>query len=93
MSQYERRELSGILFKNTDKEPDNPAHEKWADYKGDAKIDGVDYWMNAWIKTAKNGSKFMGLNFKPKEAKPQAQAQPKLKVVGANTDPSDEVPF
>jgi hypothetical protein len=54
---------SGSLFKNDRKE--KPNH---ADYTGNATIDGVDYWMNAWIKEGKNGRKFMSFSFRPKNA-------------------------
>ena len=53
---------SGILFKNKDKK-----EERHADYSGTAEVDGVDYYINAWIKEGKAG-KFFSLSFKPKRA-------------------------
>ena len=50
----------GVLFKNEDK-----AQETHSDYQGTINVDGVEYWLNAWIKTGKKG-KFMSLSVKPK---------------------------
>lgn len=72
---YEQRDNSGILFKNNRKE--DPKH---ADYRGNATIDGVEYWMNAWLKDGKNG-KFMSFSFKPKQPRHVAD------------DMNDEIPF
>ena len=60
---------SGILFRKDDKNG-----ERDRDYKGEATIAGVKYWVSAWIKEAKNGSKFLTFSFKPKDA---AAAKPK----------------
>ena len=58
---FEQRDNSGTLFKNARKE--NPSH---ADYNGSIMVDGVMYWINAWIKDGAKG-KFMSLSVKPKE--------------------------
>ena len=29
-------------------------------------IDGVEYWVSAWVKESKAGNKFFSLSFKPK---------------------------
>ena len=55
---------SGSLSRNERKE--QPNH---ADYRGKATIDGVEYWISAWIKTGENG-KWLSLSFKPKEEAP-----------------------
>lgn len=61
--QYEKRDNSGVLFKNDRKEnPNQP------DYKGDAMINGVEFWVSAWVKKPKNGgNSFMSFAYKPKE--------------------------
>lgn len=53
--------MSGVLFKNDKKET-----EKHPDYKGNCEVDGVEYWLSAWIKTGKKG-KFMSLAFTPRD--------------------------
>ena len=53
----------GALFKNDRKEKDTHP-----DYKGSINIDGKDYWLSAWVNTAKNsGAKYFGLSVQPKE--------------------------
>lgn len=52
----------GALFKNEQKESD-----KHPDYKGKVNVDGVDFWLSAWIKTAESGRKYMSLSVQPKE--------------------------
>jgi hypothetical protein len=72
---------SGILFRNDDK-----SGERDRDYKGEATISGVEYWMSGWIKEGKKG-KFMTFSFKPKDA-------PKTASTKARTEEmADEVPF
>jgi len=66
MSKYEQRDNSGSLFKNERKEK-----ETHADYRGDCMIDGTAYYMDAWIKTAESGRKWMSFSFKPKGATPK----------------------
>ena len=66
----EKRDNSGVLFKNDKKET-----EKHPDYKGNIMVDGQEYWLSAWIKEGKTG-KFMGLALSPKEAQPPAGKVP-----------------
>jgi len=55
---------SGALFKaDPAKKAENP---KRPDYEGNAEVDGMGYWISAWIKEGKSG-KFMSLAFKLKE--------------------------
>jgi len=61
---YEQKDLTGSLFKNDRKESDTHP-----DYKGSALLNGVEHWIDAWINTAKDGSKYMSLKFKQKEAR------------------------
>ena len=82
MSKYPN---SGTLGRNTRKEKDSHP-----DFSGQCEIDGVGYWISAWIKEGQ-GSKFFSLSFKPKEEK---AAKPKGESwrAGAPDDMSD-VPF
>lgn len=80
---FEQRDMSGSLFKN-----DKRQNDKQPEYKGDCLIDGVAYWISAWVKDGKNG-KFFSFAFKPKEQgggnkKPSPNYQP---------DTQDDVPF
>tara|TARA_R110002126_G_scaffold195056_1_gene343033 strand:- start:37 stop:273 length:237 start_codon:yes stop_codon:yes gene_type:complete len=78
MTEYDNTN-TGLLFKNGQKE-----NEKFADYQGSINIDGVDFWLNAWIKTSsKTGKKFMSLQAKHKE---------QMKLMPARQD-DDECPF
>ncbi len=79
----EARDMSGILFKNDRKEKDSHP-----DYTGRATIDGVEYFMSAWIKDGAKG-KFMSFSFKPKEA---TNAKPKQDAF-AHSEHDDIIPF
>jgi uncharacterized protein (DUF736 family) len=72
----------GALFRNDDK-----TEEKHPDYRGTINVGGTEYWVSAWIKTSKRGTKYMSLSVKPKNGD---AAQPK-KSIGADLD--DEVMF
>lgn len=68
MPEYDNN-MRGVLFKNDRKETDNHP-----DYKGNAEINGVQYWVSGWIKTPNaGGQKFMSLSFKAKDEQPPAQ--------------------
>ena len=55
----------GVLFRNEDKKENRDP-----DYRGNINIDGKEFWLDAWINTAKkDGRKFMSLRVKPKMAR------------------------
>ena len=78
---YEKRDNSGILFRNDKKTRDTDR-----DYGGSATIAGVEYWISGWIKEGQKG-KFMTFSFKPKD-EPSAAAK-----AGARVDFDDAIPF
>ena len=51
----------GALFRVEDKKD-----EKHADYSGNINVDGTEYWLSGWIKTSKEGKKYLSLSVKPK---------------------------
>jgi hypothetical protein len=60
--QYEMKDMSGALFKNEDKDPENEAHDNWADYRGRIMVGGVEYWLSAWLRVGQqSGKTYMSL--------------------------------
>jgi uncharacterized protein (DUF736 family) len=83
---YENKPGNGALFKNDRKEK-----ETHPDYRGDLNVDGRAYWLNAWVKSTKDGKKYFSVAVKPKEAreeKPQTLAQQR-----PNDFDDDKLPF
>ena len=75
---------TGALFK-ADKQS-----ERHPDYNGSCEINNVEMWMSAWIKTSKNGKKFMSFSFNPKEV----QSAPKpVQAANEEFDEGDDIPF
>lgn len=60
----------GALFKNNRKDTD-----KHPDYNGSINVAGHDYWLSAWLKTDRNGRKFMSLSVKQKDGKPAPKTE------------------
>jgi hypothetical protein len=80
---------TGALFRNNDKTEE---HENWPDYRGNINVDGTEYWLSAWLKTSKNGMKYMSLSIKPKDADTAQSKKP----AGGGARPhdfDDQVPF
>ena len=88
MSKQFDNNMRGVLFKNDRKEK-----ETQPDYTGSATIEGVDYFMDAWLKSAETGRKFFSFSFKAKN-KQQAPAKAAPKGVRPPADWDDEqAPF
>ena len=66
----EQRELSGVLSRNKKRE-----HDRQPEFKGSATIDGVAYWLSAWVK-AGDDAKFFSLSFTRKEQQPKSETRP-----------------
>ncbi len=72
MTEYDNTNR-GVLFKNKDKDS---SHPNWADRQGSINVDGVDYWLSGWLKTAeKTGEQYMSLSVTKKEAFIQKNTQ------------------
>ena len=93
MSQQYDNTNKGILSKNDRKEKDTHA-----DHRGTINVEGVEYWLDAWIKTRKDGSgKFFSLSVKRKEgqsaAPPPRVAKPAAPTGSGFDDMDDDIPF
>lgn len=89
MSDYDNTNR-GALFKNNRKEKDSHP-----DYNGSLNVGGHDYWISAWLKTDKNGGKFMSLSVKQKDGTEARAEAPKTgaKQQSFARDLDSEVPF
>ena len=85
MSNYDNTN-TGALFRN-----DKEGNEKRPDYRGQLDVEGVEYWVSAWIKTSKKGDKYMSLSIQPKEDREDAKPAPKKQADEAPFD--DDIPF
>lgn len=80
---------SGALFKN-DTEGKS---ENFPPYGGSINVEGVEYWVSAWVKDGKKG-KFFSLALKPKEAQPQrGGGGGKARPQDNGDDLDDGIPF
>lgn len=59
----------GVLFKN-----DRKTKDSHPDYKGNANLDGRDYWVSAWIKKGAKGT-FMSMSYEAKDAAPEGHPE------------------
>lgn len=84
---------SGMLLRNENRE-----NERQPEFKGSLDVEGVQYWISAWVNTGKEGSKIEGKKYfsikltakdAPKESKPVASKS----RVGFERDLDDEIPF
>lgn len=88
----EKRDNSGTLGANRRKEKDShPTHT------GQCMIDGIEYWISAWVKEGKDG-RFFSLAFKPKQerAAPPQRISDRGRAPASRSTPidlSDEIPF
>ena len=83
---YETKDNSGRLFKNEEKK-----NERGPDYSGTCLINGEEMFMDAWVKTAESGRKWMSFSFKPKQQKQQSAPQkPAAKPKSGGFDSMDD---
>ena len=74
----------GTLFKNDKKTKDTDA-----EYKGQVNVNGVEYWLSAWVRESKkDGKKFFSLSVKPKD---RDHNEPTRRDIPEDID--DGVPF
>lgn len=85
---YELRDMSGSLFRN-----DRKNNDKSPDYQGTVMINGVEMYINAWLKEGNNG-RFFSLAFKPKEQAQTQSRQPERQTKASFNNGFDEdIPF
>ena len=80
--------MSGVLFRNDDKREG----KRDPDYRGNAEVNREHFWVSAWIKSSKDGRKYMSLSFQPKQAK-DVKGAVAHKEAPPVDEPSDEIPF
>ena len=79
----------GTIAKNNRKEQDTHP-----DITGSLNVDGVNYWINGWLKTNRNdGSTFYSLSVKPKEQRAAEIRQEAEGSYGPASDLDDQIPF
>lgn len=89
----------GVLFKNDRKE----AGDRKPEYTGSLNVDGVEFFLDAWLKDGKSG-KFMSVSVKRKDKQPQGAApaprspaaaprQAPAAGGGGFDDMDDDIPF
>lgn len=86
----QRRDNSGSLGKNIRREKDtHPTHT------GQCTVGGKDYWISAWVKDGRDGSRFFSLAFKPMEQRGgQSPSRPSNPPPApADDELSDDIPF
>jgi hypothetical protein len=83
---YQQKDGTGALFVNDRKET-----SQHPDRTGTITIGGQDYWLSGWLKSTKDGKKYLSLSARPKVQK-NAPA-PEAAAGGGEEDPSDDLPF
>ena len=89
---YKHKPNSGSIFRNDKRDKETSPH-----MRGDALIDGVEYWVAAWTNTKADGERYQGLKFSRKDE--QRQARPvQQPIAQPNQSPldgpfNDEIPF
>jgi len=81
----------GAIFNNDRKEKDSQP-----DRTGSINVEGVDYFIDGWIKTSQAGAKFLSLSVKRKDKQSAPVPAQKPKGPGsaaALLEEDDEIPF
>ena len=77
----------GTLFANKRRETDShPTHT------GSLNVDGVEYWLNAWVNEARSsGEKYFAIRINKKQ--PRGDDKPSAKRKPVDTSGDDTIPF
>ena len=76
----------GVLFNNKEKK----SKDNDPDYSGSINFNGVDCWLNGWIKESREGKKFFSLSVRPKDQQARPVSQPTRKAAPM---PDEDIPF
>ena len=86
MAEFVRKDGTGQLNKNQFKKSDNHP-----DYRGDAKIDGKDKELSAWVKTNVKGEKYLSISIQEPYVKEEVETE--TIPVKADQENDDDLPF
>jgi hypothetical protein len=85
--QWEKKPLTGAMFKNEDMTTENDPY-----WKGSILMpDGKEYWINGWLNTSKAGKEYLKIGLKEIDVKPKVAAI--KKEIAAEESFDDEIPF
>jgi hypothetical protein len=84
MTEYDNTN-TGAIFKNDRREEGT----KQPEYNGSLNVEGVEYWLSAWVKESKTGKKFFSVAIKRKEPK----QRPTGGMSSLADDMDDSIPF
>ena len=84
---------TGALFKNK-----RATTEKHPTHTGSATIDGVEYWVSAWVKTKRDSDeKFFSMAYTKKERQSNAENKSQRETAAPKDDKKDwvddDIPF
>jgi len=85
MSDYDNTNR-GVLFKNDRKQEG----DKKPEYTGSLNVDGVEFFLDAWLKVGKSGAKFMSVSVKRKDKQPEAALQQRQPAPAARQAPASQ---
>lgn len=84
---YDSKVNRGVLFKN-----DRKRTETHPDYKGEINIDGVEFWLSAWIQKSRQGETYMSLSIGDAKGEKPSAKQP-ARHAAPDADFDNEIPF
>lgn len=84
----ENKNNSGALFRNDKRET-----EKHPEYTGKITIEGVEYYLSAWVNEMRNGQKYFAIKATPKATAPATTTTAQPSQTTTVADPVDDLPF
>ena len=84
MSEYDNTNSGTFFVKDRKEKPNHP------DYRGKINVEGKEYYLKGWKKTAKSGTNFLSLALNPVDA---AGATSSTGPKAASAPTTDNTPF